>query len=64
MKVTLKDKIESAHVWIDQESGKPQKTVITGVAGDLLDSDDLGCGDAERALSHLVKLDLAEEVAT
>lgn len=71
MKVTLKDKIESAHQWIDDE-GKRHHAVIVGDKGDVLDSETLTgvlnargekvqVGDAERALKKLIKLGLASE---
>lgn len=60
MKIILKDKIESAHQWIDDD-GKRHHAVITGDAGETLDSETLGVGDAERALKRLVKLGLADE---
>ena len=61
MKIRLKDQIESAHQWID-EDGKRGHTVITGKAGDELDSETAEYGDAERALRKLVRLGLADEV--
>jgi hypothetical protein len=59
MRVTLKDQIESVHQWIGDD-GKVKRVVITGKAGDMLDSDAMGCGDPERALRKLVELGLAE----
>ena len=60
MKVTLKDKIESAHQWIGDD-GKLQHRVITGNAGEVLDSATIGVGDPERLLRKLVALGLATE---
>ena len=62
MQVILYDTVESAHQWID-EDGKRHSVVIRAEKGAELDSETLGCGDAERALSKLVKLGLAREVA-
>jgi hypothetical protein len=58
MKVTLKEKVESAHQWIGDD-GKLQHKVLVGNAGEVWDSETLGVGDAERALTKLVKLGLA-----
>jgi len=58
MQVTLKEKVESAHQWI-ADDGKLQHKVLVGNAGEVWDSETLGVGDAERALTKLVKLGLA-----
>ena len=58
MRVTLKEKVETAHQWIDDD-GKLQHKVLVGDAGDVWDSETLGVGDAERALTKLVKLGIA-----
>lgn len=59
MKIKLKDKIESAHQWLD-EDGKLKRAIIRGEQGETLDSEKIGVGDPERALQKLVKLGLAE----
>jgi hypothetical protein len=59
MIVTLKDRIESAHQWID-DAGELHHVVLTGGPGDVLDTETMGIGDAERALRKLVALGLAE----
>jgi len=61
MKIRLTDAVESVHKWIDQETGKAKRYVIRAGKGTLLDSEQIPCGDPERALTHLVKLGLAEE---
>lgn len=62
MKIKLIDRVESAHKWIDQQTGKTRRTVLKGRRGDELDSEQLQCGDPERALTRLVALGLAEAV--
>lgn len=69
MKVQLKDDIESAHQWIDDD-GNRHTAVIAGKKGQTLDSKGTlplagkpaaPVGDAERALRKLVKLGHAIE---
>lgn len=62
MRVKLTDRIESAHKWIDQDTGKTRHIVLKGRPGDELDSEQLQCGDPERALKRLVDLGHAEAV--
>ena len=60
MKVVMTDSVESAHAYIDKASGKVIYSLIAASNGDELDSEDLGVGDADRALQKLVDLGYAK----
>lgn len=61
MKIQANCKVESSHPYIDGD-GKVQYALIVLAAGEIIDSDELLCGDAERALQKIVALGHAVEV--